>query len=55
MLRRVVWYKFTDVSEMLTSCIIRVIIVLMMEAVNTSETSGNFYETKTNSMEQSPS
>jgi hypothetical protein len=38
MLRCVVWYKFTDVSEMIT-------ISLMTEAVSTSETSVNFYET----------
>jgi hypothetical protein len=34
MLRRVVWQKFTDVSE-----------VLATEAVSTSETSINFYQT----------
>jgi hypothetical protein len=34
MLRRVVWYKLADVSE-----------VLMMEAVSTSETSISFYQT----------
>jgi hypothetical protein len=33
MLRRVVWYKFTDVSEELTASIIRA----MMEAASTSE------------------
>jgi hypothetical protein len=40
MLRRVVWYKLTDVSEVLTA-----MINLMMEAVSISETSVNFYET----------
>jgi hypothetical protein len=34
-----------DVSEMLTAAIIRVIIILIMEAVSTSETSVNFYQT----------
>jgi hypothetical protein len=42
MLRCVVWYKFTDVSEVLIASIV---IALMMEAVNTSETSVNFYQT----------
>jgi hypothetical protein len=42
MLRHVVWYKLTDVSEVLTACII----TLMTEAVSTSETSVNFFETK---------
>jgi hypothetical protein len=41
---RVVSYKLTDVSEMRTASIIRELI-LMMEAVSTSETSVNFYET----------
>jgi hypothetical protein len=36
MLRRVVWYKFTDVSE--------VLIALMMEAASTSETFVNLYQ-----------
>jgi hypothetical protein len=40
LLRRVVWQKFTDVSE-----VIRAIIALMMEAVSTSKTSVNFYQT----------
>jgi hypothetical protein len=35
--------KLTDVSEMLTATIIRAI--FMMEAVSTSKTSVNFYET----------
>jgi hypothetical protein len=34
----------TDVSEVLTASIIRAV-TLMMEAVSTSETSFNFYET----------
>jgi hypothetical protein len=34
MLLRVVWYKFTDVSEVLTTSIISAIISLMMEAVS---------------------
>jgi hypothetical protein len=39
-------YKLTNVSEVLTSSIIRAyIIALMMEAVNISDTSVNFYET----------
>jgi hypothetical protein len=41
MLHRVVWKKFTDVSEMLVASIIR----KMMEATSTSETSVNFYQT----------
>jgi hypothetical protein len=41
LLRRVVWYKFTDISEVLASFIIRA----MMEAASTSETSVNFYQT----------
>jgi kynureninase len=41
MLRRVVWYKLTEVSEVLSVSII----ALMMEAVITSETSVNFYQT----------
>jgi hypothetical protein len=42
MLGRVVWQKFA-VSEVITAAIIRP--ALMMEAVRTSETSVNFYET----------
>jgi hypothetical protein len=41
MLRRVVWWKLTDVSEVVTASIV----TLMMEAVSTSETSANFYQT----------
>jgi hypothetical protein len=41
MLRRIVWYKFTDVSEVLTASNIRA----MMEAVSTSEMLVNFYQT----------
>jgi hypothetical protein len=42
-LRRVVWQKFTDVSEVLVASIIS--IALMMEAASTSETSVSFYQT----------
>jgi hypothetical protein len=46
MLRRVVWWKLTDVSEMLTASIVTwTIIAETMEAVSTSETSVNFYQT----------
>jgi hypothetical protein len=41
MLHRVVWKKFTDVSEVLAAYIIRLIIALMMEAASTTETSIN--------------
>jgi hypothetical protein len=41
----VVWYKFTDVSEVLAASVIRVIIALITEAASTSETSENFYRT----------
>jgi hypothetical protein len=41
MLRPVIWYKVTDVSEVLAASIIRA----MMEAASTSETSVNFYQT----------
>jgi hypothetical protein len=41
MLRRVVWQKFNDVSEMLTASII----ALMMKAVNISEKSVDLYQT----------
>jgi hypothetical protein len=40
MLRGVVWYKLTDVSEVPTASIIS----LMMEAISSSETSVNFYQ-----------
>jgi hypothetical protein len=40
MLRRVVWQKYTDVSEVLAASIIRPI----MEAAGTSKTSVNFYQ-----------
>jgi hypothetical protein len=43
MLCCVVWYKFTDISEVLTASIIMA--ALMMEVVSTSETSVNFYLT----------
>jgi hypothetical protein len=39
MLRRVVSLEYTDVSELRTASIIRVIIALMLEAVHASETS----------------
>jgi hypothetical protein len=41
MLRRGVWYKFTDILEVFAASII----ALMMEAASTSETSVNFYQT----------
>jgi hypothetical protein len=41
MLCDVVWYKFTDISGVLTASIIMV----MMKAVNASETSVNLYQT----------
>jgi hypothetical protein len=50
-MRRVVWQKFTDVSDMLAASIIGaintifVLIALMMEAASTFETSVNFYQT----------
>jgi archaellum component FlaF (FlaF/FlaG flagellin family) len=42
MLRRVVWYKLIDISEVLAASNITVMIAIMMEAVSTSETSINF-------------
>jgi hypothetical protein len=45
MLCHVVWQKFTDVSEVLASSIIRARIALMMEATSTSEMLVNFYQT----------
>jgi hypothetical protein len=42
MLRRIVWWKFTGVLEVLAASIIRGI-ALMMEAASTPETSVNFY------------
>jgi hypothetical protein len=42
MLRRVIWYKFTDVSEVLAASII---IALMKEAEGISETLVNVYQT----------
>jgi hypothetical protein len=42
LLLRVVWYKFTDVSQVLSASIIRKIIALMMEAARTSGTQANF-------------
>jgi hypothetical protein len=40
MLRPVVWYKFTDVSEVLAACIVR----QMEEDVNTFEMSINVFQ-----------
>jgi hypothetical protein len=45
-LHHVVWYKFTDVSEVLDASIIRAMSALMMEAASTSETLVNFYQTR---------
>jgi hypothetical protein len=45
LLRREVWWKFTDVSEVLAVSIIRALIALMMEAASTSETSVDFFHT----------
>jgi hypothetical protein len=46
MLLLVVTYKLTDVSEVLTDSTIMIkLIALTMNAVSTSETSANFYET----------
>jgi hypothetical protein len=42
-LYRVVWEKFTDVSEV-PAASINLLIALMMEAASTSETSVNFYQ-----------
>jgi hypothetical protein len=42
LLRRVVWQKFNDISVVFAASIL---IALMMEAANTSETSVNFYQT----------
>jgi hypothetical protein len=41
MLRRVVWYKFSDILDVLTACIIRA----MMEELSTFETSVNLHQT----------
>jgi hypothetical protein len=49
LLRHVVWQKFTDVSEVLSSALNRAMI-----AASTSETSVNFYQTtRRNSPEDS--
>jgi hypothetical protein len=40
LLRRIIWWKFIDVLEVLSA----IIIALMMEAASTSETSENFYQ-----------
>jgi hypothetical protein len=42
LLRRVVWYKFTDVAEVLAASIMRAI--LITEAASISKTSVNFYQ-----------
>jgi hypothetical protein len=42
LLRSVIWYKFTDVSDVLAASVIRPII---MDVANTSETSVNFFHT----------
>jgi hypothetical protein len=44
-LHRVLWYKFTDVSEVLAASITRVMIARMMEVASTYETSVNLYQT----------
>jgi hypothetical protein len=41
LLRPVVWWKFSDVSEVLAATVI----ALMVEAASTSETSVKFYQT----------
>jgi hypothetical protein len=41
-LRRVIWYNFTDVLEVLAASII---MAMIMEAASTSETSVNVYQT----------
>jgi hypothetical protein len=43
-LRRVIWFKFTDVSEVLAASINNTK-EMMMEAANTSDMSVNFYLT----------
>jgi hypothetical protein len=47
MLRRAVWYKFNEGSEMLAAVIIMALsdVALLMEAASTFETSVNFYQT----------
>jgi hypothetical protein len=44
LLRRVDWYEFINVSEVLVASI-RAITAMMMDAVSTSETSVNFHQT----------
>jgi hypothetical protein len=39
------WSKFIDVSEVLSTCIIRVMITLMTEAASTSAMLVKFYQT----------
>jgi hypothetical protein len=43
LLRRTVWKKFTDVSEVLPAAVVGVMFDLMMDAAGTSETSVNIY------------
>jgi hypothetical protein len=40
------WYEFTDVSEVCTASVVRAmaLIALIMEAIQNSETSVNFYQ-----------
>jgi hypothetical protein len=48
-LRRVIWQRFAEVSEMLAASITRAmthLIMVIMEAENISETSVNFYREK---------
>jgi hypothetical protein len=42
MLRRVVWEKFTDVSDVLAASVIRALIALIKKAASTSGTSVKF-------------
>jgi hypothetical protein len=54
MLRHVVWWELTNVSEVLTASIIRAITAMMMEAVSTSEILVNFHQaTQCNILEDS--
>jgi hypothetical protein len=44
LLRRVVWWKFTNVSEVLAASIIKTVMMMMTEAASTSKTLVNFYQ-----------
>jgi hypothetical protein len=44
-LRRLVWRKFTEISEVFSVSTIRALSFLKLEAVSTSETLVNFYQT----------